>query len=184
MKRKLSYFICVILLLFGVNMHAATVDKENLVILELKNGTVEIELLPKVAPKHVARFKELIKQGFYDGLSFHRVISGFMAQTGDPKGDGTGGSGKKLEAEFSDVPHIRGTLSMARAMDPNSADSQFFIVFADAPHLNGQYTVFGKVVKGMEFVDKIKKGSSMANGSVTDPDKIIYMKMATDNAEF
>lgn len=185
MLRLLSRILCVILFLFGVNMHAATKSNDdNLVFLKLKDGMVEIQLIPEIAPKHVARLKELIRQGFYDGLNFHRVISGFMAQTGDPKGDGTGGTGKKLDAEFSNEPHVRGTVSMARAMDPNSADSQFFIVFADAPHLDGQYTVFGKVVKGMEYVDKIKRGSSMANGSVTDPDKIISMKMASDNASY
>lgn len=145
--------------------------------LELKDGTVRIKLLPEAAPKTVARIKELVGKGFYDGLVFHRVIDGFMAQTGDPKGDGTGGSGQKLKAEFSEVRHERGTVSMARAMDPNSADSQFFICLAAAPHLNGQYTVFGQVVSGMEFVDNIKKGNNRNNGAVSDPDKIIKMTL-------
>lgn len=172
----ISKLICAIILLFGVHMHSTATPQE-IVIMELPYGNVEILLLPEVAPVHVARIKELVNQGFYNGLKFHRVIPGFMAQTGDPKGDGTGGSGTKLKAEFSNTKHVRGTVSMARSMDPNSADSQFFIVFEDAPHLNGQYTVFGQVINGMENVDKIKKGSSSNNGSVTDPDKIISMKM-------
>ena len=155
-------------------------DKENTLYLDLKDGRVVIELLPKVAPKHVARIKELVRQGFYDGIVFHRVIDGFMAQTGDPLGTGMGGSGKKLAAEFNSEPHVRGTVSMARAMDPNSADSQFFICFADARFLDRQYTVWGKVASGMEFVDKIKKGDSRQNGTVRDPDKIVKMQVAAD----
>ena len=155
-------------------------DKENTLYLDLKDGRVVIELLPKAAPKHVARIKELVRQGFYDGIVFHRVIDGFMAQTGDPLGTGMGGSGKKLAAEFNSEPHVRGTVSMARAMDPNSADSQFFICFADARFLDRQYTVWGKVVSGMEFVDKIKKGDSRQNGTVRDPDKIVKMQVAAD----
>jgi peptidylprolyl isomerase len=155
-------------------------DKENTLYLDLKDGRVIIELLPKVAPKHVARIKELVRQGFYDGIVFHRVIDGFMAQTGDPLGTGMGGSGKKLAAEFNSEPHVRGTVSMARAMDPNSADSQFFICFADARFLDRQYTVWGKVVSGMEFVDKIKKGDSNRNGVVSNPDKIVKMLVAAD----
>ncbi len=153
---------------------------ENTLYLELKDGRVVIDLLPDVAPTHVSRIKELARDGFYDGLKFHRVIEGFMAQTGDPGGDGTGGSGQNLTAEFSKVPHERGTLSMARAADPNSADSQFFIVFARAPHLDGQYTVWGQVREGMDYVDLIKKGSSISNGSVDDPDIIVSMKVAAD----
>ena len=126
--------------------------------------------------------EELAREGFYDGLNFHRVIDGFMAQTGDPRGDGTGGSGKKLKAEFSDAQHTRGTLSMARAQNPDSADSQFFIVFQDAPHLNGQYTVWGQVVEGMEHVDNIKRGRG-PNGMVSDPDKIVKMQVAADAQE-
>lgn len=159
---------------------AATPDPENTLIMELKDGTVVIEMLPSVAPKHVARIKELTRQGFYDGLVFHRVIEGFMAQTGDPLGNGTGGSGVKLPAEFSKVPFERGTVGMARAMDPNSGDSQFFICFAPAPFLNGQYTVWGQVVEGMDVVDKIKMGDPAQNGAVTNPDKIIRMQVAAD----
>ena len=155
-------------------------DKENTLYLDLKDGRVVIEMLPNAAPKHVARIKELVRQGFYDGIVFHRVIDGFMAQTGDPLGTGMGGSGKKLAAEFNSEPHVRGTVSMARAMDPNSADSQFFICFADARFLDCQYTVWGKVVSGMEFVDKIKKGDPNRNGVVSNPDKIVKMLVATD----
>jgi peptidylprolyl isomerase len=164
---------------FGIQMSATAINSENIILLELPYGVVEIELMPDVAPNHVTRIKELVRQGFYDGLLFHRVIPGFMAQTGDPTGTGTSGSGQNLKAEFSKTPHVRGTVSMARAMDPNSADSQFFIVFEDAPHLNGQYTVFGKVTKGMEYVDQIKKGPS-GSGTVTNPDKIVSMKIAAD----
>ncbi|MBR5080056.1 MAG: peptidylprolyl isomerase [Victivallales bacterium] len=155
-------------------------DKENTLYLDLKDGRVVIEMFPNAAPKHVARIKELVRQGFYDGIVFHRVIDGFMAQTGDPTGTGMGGSGKKLPAEFNSEPHVRGTASMARAMDPNSADSQFFICFADARFLDRQYTVWGKVTSGMEFVDKIKKGDSRQNGTVTNPDKIVKMQVAAD----
>ena len=155
-------------------------DKGNTLYLDLKDGRVVIEMFPNVAPKHVARIKELVRQGFYDGIVFHRVIDGFMAQTGDPTGTGMGGSGKKLPAEFNSEPHVRGTASMARAMDPNSADSQFFICFADARFLDRQYTVWGKVTSGMEFVDKIKKGDSRQNGTVTNPDKIVKMQVAAD----
>ena len=156
-------------------------DKENTIYLDLKDGRVVIELLPQVAPKHVARIKELVRQGFYDGIVFHRVIDGFMAQTGDPLGTGMGGSGKKLAAEFNNEPHVRGTVSMTRAMDPNSADSQFFICFADARFLDRQYTVWGKVTSGMEFVDKIKKGDPNRNGVVLqEPDKIVKMQVAVD----
>ena len=133
----------------------AASDKENMIYLELKDGRVVIETLPDLAPNHVARIEELVGQGFYDGIVFHRVIDGFMAQTGDPTGTGTGGSGKNLDAEFSTEPHVRGILSMARAQDPNSADSQFFIVFDDAKFLDRQYTVWGRVIEGMEFVDNI-----------------------------
>ncbi len=143
-------------------------DPENTLFLDLPDGRVVIQLRPDLAPKHVARIKELVRQHFYDGLTFHRVIPGFMAQTGDPRGDGTGGSGKKLKAEFSQAPHVRGTVSMARAQSPNSANSQFFICFDDARFLDKQYTAWGKVVSGMENVDKIKRGEP-----VRDPDKIV-----------
>jgi peptidylprolyl isomerase len=143
-------------------------------LLELPAGTVDIELLPEVAPQHVERIVTLTEQGFYDGIVFHRVIDGFMAQTGDPTGTGMGGSDlPDLPAEFSDEPFARGVLGMARTADPNSANSQFFITYADVPHLNGQYTVFGRVVSGMEFVDALKKGDPGANGMVQDPDAIV-----------
>jgi peptidylprolyl isomerase len=162
---------------------AEAADPENTLFLELKTGRVVIELRPDLAPNHVDRIKELSREGFYDGLLFHRVIEGFMAQTGDPDGNGTGGSGKNLMAEFSDEPHVRGTLSMARSNNPNSADSQFFIVLDDAPHLNNQYTVWGKVSEGMEHVDQIKLGSSAMNGKVFEPDSIVSMRVAADVAE-
>jgi len=143
-------------------------------LLELPAGTVDIELLPDLAPQHVERIVTLAQDGFYDGIVFHRVIDGFMAQTGDPTGTGAGGSDlPDLPAEFSDEPFTRGVLGMARTADPNSANSQFFITYADAPHLNGQYTVFGRVVSGMEFVDALKKGDPAANGLVQDPDAIV-----------
>ncbi len=154
---------------------------ENTLYMELKDGRVVVQLLPEGAPNHVKRIKELVRQGFYDGVPFHRVIDGFMAQTGDPTGTGTGGSGQKLDAEFNSEKHVRGTVSMARAADPNSADSQFFIMLEEAPHLDGNYTAFGKVIEGMEFVDKIKKGSG-ANGMVSEPDKIVKLKVAADEA--
>ena len=147
-------------------------DAENALLLKLKNGDVVIEMFSDDAPNHVARIKELVRAGFYNGLKFHRVIDGFMAQTGCPFGTGTGGSGKKLKAEFNRRPHLRGTVSMARAMDPDSADSQFFICFAEAPWLNGQYTVWGEVVSGMEYVDMIKRGTGV-NGMVSQPDEIV-----------
>jgi peptidylprolyl isomerase len=155
-------------------------DLENTLYLDVPAGRVVIELRPDLAPNHVARIKELARQGFYDGIAFHRVIDGFMAQTGDPRGDGTGGSGKKLKAEFSKEKHVRGTASMARAQSPDSADSQFFICFKPAPYLDGKYTVWGKVVSGMEHVDAIKKGDADDNGSVSDPDRIVKMQMAAD----
>lgn len=146
--------------------------------LELKSGTVQIELLPNVAPNHVQRIKELVRERFYDGLKFHRVIDGFMAQTGDPTGTGTGKSKMpNLAAEFSRERHVRGTCSMARSSDPNSANSQFFICLADAPWLDGQYSVWGRVISGMEHVDAIKKGGSANNGMVPDPDKIVEMTL-------
>jgi peptidylprolyl isomerase len=159
---------------------ALAADPENTLYLDLKDGRVVIELRPDVAPKHVARIKEFARKKFYDGLVFHRVIEGFMAQTGDPLGNGTGGSGQKLAAEFSGERFERGTVGMARARDPDSADSQFFICFAPAPFLNGQYTVWGKVTQGMEFVDKIKKGDPAANGLVQGPDRIVRMQVAAD----
>jgi peptidylprolyl isomerase len=156
-------------------------DLENTIYLDLKDGRVVIELRPDLAPKTVARMKELTRQHFFDGIVFHRVISGFMAQTGDPKGTGFGGSGQNLPAEFSSARHVRGTVSMARAQDPNSADSQFFICFAPTPQLDGNYTIWGQVVQGMEFVDKIKAGDDDPNGMVKPPqDKIIRMQVAAE----
>ncbi len=154
-------------------------DAENALLLKLKDGDVVIEMFPEDAPNHVARIKELVRAGFYNGLKFHRVIDGFMAQTGCPYGNGTGGSGKKLKAEFNRNPHKRGTVSMARAMLPDSADSQFFICFGDCDWLNGQYTVWGQVTSGMEYVDTIKRGKG-ANGEVEDPDEIISMAVIAD----
>ena len=154
-------------------------DAENALLLKLKDGDVVIEMFADVAPNHVARIKELVRAGFYNGLKFHRVIDGFMAQTGCPYGNGTGGSGKKLKAEFNKMPHKRGTVSMARSMFPDSADSQFFICFADCDWLNGQYTVWGEVSSGMEYVDMIKKGDG-ANGAVSAPDEIISMSVIAD----
>jgi len=148
-------------------------DARNRLILETTKGTVAIAMRPDLAPTHVARIKELVDEGFYDGVAFHRVIDGFMAQTGCPHGTGTGGSGKKLKAEFSKEKHVRGTVSMARAQSPDSGDSQFFICFDEAPWLNGQYTVWGRVVEGMENIDKIKRGEPVA-----DPDRIVTARLA------
>jgi len=151
-------------------------DPENLLILETSQGRVVVAMRPEVAPRHVDRIRKLVRDGFYDGVVFHRVIDGFMAQTGDPTGTGTGGSGVKLKAEFSREPHVRGTVSMARSQSPDSADSQFFICFEDAPWLNGQYTVWGTVVEGMQNVDKIKRGEP-----VGDPDQILSAKIMADS---
>lgn len=150
-------------------------DPENTILMETTKGPVVIECLPDAAPNHVDRIKQLSREGFYDGIVFHRVIDGFMAQTGDPTGTGMGGSGQNLKAEFNDEPHERGVCSMARAQDPNSADSQFFICFEDAGFLDRQYTVWGKVIDGMENIDKIKRGEPVA-----DPDSIVSMKVAAD----
>lgn len=168
---------------FG-NAFAQAPDPNNTLVIELKTGKVLIKLRPDLAPKHVERVKRLAKEGFYNGLTFHRVIANFMAQTGDPTGTGMGGSKKgNLKAEFNKEPHTRGAVSAARSGDPDSADSQFFIVLADSNFLDRQYTVWGRVVSGMEFVDKIKKGDSDDNGSVENPDKIIKMQVAADVKE-
>ena len=167
-------------LLAGV-VSAEAAGPEDTLYLDLKDGRVVIEMRPDLAPKHVARIKELVRKGFYDGLAFHRVIPGFMAQTGDPQGDGTGGSGQKLPAEFSKEPFERGAVGMARSRAPDSGDSQFFIVFLRTPHLDNQYTIWGKVVSGMEFVDRIKKGTAQENGGrVQNPDKIVRMRLAKE----
>ena len=183
MKKKLLLFFTIFLLTIN-NVHA----EEKQMILKLKDGDIEIELYPKIAPNHVKRFETLANEGKYDGVVFHRVIDGFMAQTGDVKfgnsnspdfnldAAGTGGSDlPDLKAEFSDIAHNKGILSMARSSDPNSANSQFFIIFESAPHLDRNYSAFGKVIKGMEFVDKIKRGDG-PNGSVDNPDKIISIR--------
>jgi len=150
-------------------------NPEDTLILETSKGNVVVELRPDLAPNHVTRIKELARQGFYDGVPFHRVIEGFMAQTGDPTGTGTGGSGQKLNAEFNAEPHTRGAVSMARAQSPDSADSQFFIVFDDATFLDRKYTVWGRVIEGMENVDEINKGEPPAS-----PDKIVSAKIGAD----
>ena len=150
-------------------------DPENTLIMDMTHGRVVIQMMPNVAPLHVARIKELAREGFYDGVVFHRVIDGFMAQTGDPTGTGMGGSGKKLKSEFNTTSHERGVVSMARSQDPNSGDSQFFICFDDAGFLDRQYTAWGRVLEGMENVDKIKRGEPVSN-----PDQIKTMRVAAD----
>jgi peptidylprolyl isomerase len=175
--RRLTSIALVLFALLATTRAASALDPENTIYLDLKDGRVTIELLPKVAPEHVKRIKELTRKGFYDGQIFHRVIDGFMAQTGDPTGTGTGGSSlPDLKAEFSDDETFwRGAVGMARASAPDSANSQFFICLADSDFLDGQYTLFGRVVDGMEFVDHIAKGEPPAN-----PDKIIRMQVAAD----
>ncbi len=150
-------------------------NPEDTLIIETSKGNVVVEMRPDLAPNHVARIKALARQGFYDGVTFHRVIEGFMAQTGDPTGTGAGGSGQKLAAEFNAEPHTRGAVSMARAQSPDSADSQFFICFDDATFLDRKYTVWGRVIEGMENVDQINRGEPPAN-----PDKIVLVKVAAD----
>ncbi len=181
MKLFLSILTTLGLLFMTTAANAAT--PEDTLFIELKDGRVVVEMYPDKAPAHVARIKELAREGFYDGIVFHRVIDGFMAQTGDPKSTGTGGSGKNLKAEFNDIKHTRGVVSMARAASPDSADSQFFIVFDDASFLDGQYTAWGKVIEGMEYVDRIKKGDSARNGEVSNPDKMITVRVAADVKE-
>lgn len=184
---------CVVAATLFVSHLAYAADPENTLIVTLKDGDVTIALRPDLAPQHVARIKELAREGAYDNVAFHRVIDGFMAQTGDVQyGDmndgydsmaaGMGSSSKPdLPAEFTDTPFVRGTLGMARAQDPNSANSQFFITFGDASFLNGQYTVVGEVESGMDLVDNIKKGDEANNGSVADPDRMIKVRVAADN---
>ncbi|MBT5073673.1 MAG: peptidylprolyl isomerase [Kordiimonadaceae bacterium] len=183
MKISIKAFVAFILLTFMpvISMaQNAELDLENTLYLDLKDGRVVIKMFPEVAPNHVAQIKRLTRTGYYDGIIFHRVLEGFMAQTGDPTGTGSGGSGTNIDAEFSDLPHYKGRVSMARTNDPNSADSQFFICLAFSPHLDGQYTVWGEVVGGMRYVDNIKKGVVPA---LTDPDKIIKMQVAADVKE-
>ena len=188
MKLRLSTLIAGLAMTFAAN----AAEPDNTMIIKLKDGDVVIALRPDIAPKHVEQIKALARKGFYDGVVFHRVIDGFMAQTGDgqfgdsdgtyqPEMAGTGGSDlPNIPAEFSKEPFVRGTIGMARAQDPNSANSQFFIMFAPGDFLNGQYTVVGNVESGMELVDKIKKGDQNNNGSVNDPDKMVSVKIASD----
>ncbi len=181
MRRLIGTAFLALFIVFAMTSKSSAIDLENTLYLQLKSGRVVIEMRPDIAPKHVKRIKELVRQKFYDGLKFHRVIPDFMAQTGDPQGDGTGGSGVNIPAEFTNLEKFyRGSVGMARAQNPNSADSQFFITFAPSQWLDGQYTIWGEVVDGMEFVDAIKKGSESNNGQVDDPDKIITMRIAAD----
>lgn len=180
MKTKILSLFAAVFMVVGLSAafahnHEGKMDLENTIYLDLKDGRVVIDLAEDLAPNHIARIKELTREGFYNGVVFHRVIDGFMAQTGDPTGTGRGGSGKNIDAEFSNVPFKRGTVGMARAQSPNSADSQFFINFVETPFLNGQYTVIGHVVSGMEYVDNITRGEPPAN-----PDKVIKMQVAAD----
>jgi peptidylprolyl isomerase len=176
---RITHFLGSIVLAMTLTGAANGQDFDNTLYLDLESGRVVIELRPDLAPKHVARIKELTREGFYDGIVFHRVIPGFMAQTGDPTGTGRGGSDKpNLPAEFSNEPFVRGTVGMARTSDPNSANSQFFIAYAETPHLNGQYTVWGQVVEGMAHLDQIAKGEPPA-----DPDRIVQMRVASDVAQ-
>jgi peptidylprolyl isomerase len=175
---RLAVIPAFLVLLFISAGAATAMDKENTLYIDLKDGRVVIEMLPNIAPKHVAQVKKLAREHKYDGLVFHRVIDGFMAQTGDPDGTGRGGMGDLLPAEFSKEPFVRGTVGAARTNEPNSARSQFFICFKDASFLNGQYTVWGHVVSGMEFVDKIKRGEPPAS-----PDKMLKVQVAADVKE-
>ena len=175
--KKLLLSLIMTLGLISASAHAGLpdTDPENTLFLNLKDGRVIIQMRPDLAPKHVARIKELVRKDFYNGIVFHRVIGGFMAQTGDPTGTGTGGSGQNIPAEFTAEPFVRGTVGAARSASINSADSQFFIMFNNAPSLNNKYTVWGKVTSGMEFVDNIRKGEPPMN-----PDKIVSMQIAAD----
>jgi peptidylprolyl isomerase len=159
----------------------ANLDKEDTLYLDLKSGRVVIKLRPDLAPNHVERVKKLTREGFYNGLKFHRVIAGFMVQTGDPRGDGTGGSKyPDLKAEFSNEPFKKGTVGAARSASPDSANSQFYIMLGRSPHLDNKYTVWGQVVEGMGFVTRIKLGDASSNGTVADPDIIVKMQVAAD----
>ena len=170
----LTRLLAVAMMAIFATAHAAAQDNQNMLVLELEDGPVKIELMPELAPNHVERIKTLAQDGFYDGVVFHRVIPGFMAQTGDPTGTGGGGSDlPDLKAEFNATQHERGVVSMARTSDPNSANSQFFIMYDRAPSLDNQYTVFGRVVEGMEHVDALEKGTLNNNGAVANPDKIV-----------
>jgi peptidylprolyl isomerase len=176
----LAFLIIFLMPTISSAQQTAELDLENTIYLELETGRVVIKLLPEVAPNHVARIKKLSREKFYDGLKFHRVIEGFMAQTGDPRGTGEGIDYETLDAEFSDTPHYKGMVSMARTDDPNSAGTQFFICLAYSPHLDGLYSVWGEVVAGMRYVDKIKIGEYP---TLTDPDIIVTMRVAADVEE-
>jgi peptidylprolyl isomerase len=182
MKLLTRFFLCVALLTAASAARAADppATAADTLYMDLAFGRVVIQLRPDLAPNTVNQIKKLARAGFYDGVVFHRVIAGFMAQGGDPTGTGGGGSGHPLKAEFSSEPFVRGVVAMARTSDPNSADSQFFIMLAAGPALDGKYTVFGKVASGMEYVDQIKKGDPNDNGKVTNPDKIVKMQVAAD----
>lgn len=180
MKLLKSLFLALSALALLAVQPAAAADQENTLYMDLPWGRVVIEMRPDLAPNHVARIKELVRKGFYDGTPFHRVIPGFMAQGGDPTGTGTGGSGQKLQAEFSGEHFTRGVVGMARSSSPNSADSQFFIMLGTTPSLDYKYTIWGRVAEGMEHVDKITKGAESDNGIVSRPDKIVRMRVAAD----
>ncbi len=174
MNKFLKYLVSLYIIFFSTNSYSENSPKIHLV---LENGVVEIETYTEEAPQTVKRIVELAKSGFYDGLTFHRVIAGFMAQGGDPNGNGTGGSGKNLKAEFNEIKHTRGIVSMARANDPDSADSQFFICYDDLPFLDGKYTVWGKVVSGMNLIDRIPEGRGQNGQVLSNPTKIITVKV-------
>jgi peptidylprolyl isomerase len=179
--RPLTCLFAALIALFLNSARAEPIaDPENTLIMQLKTGRVVIAMRPDLAPHTVFRVKQLARQGFYDGTPFHRVIDGFMAQGGDPTGSGMGGSGFHLQAEFSAEPFLRGVVAMARAAGHDSADSQFFIVLADSHKLDGKYTIWGKVIDGMEHVDEIKKGDEAKDGVVAGPDRIVWMKVAAD----
>ena len=172
-------FAVAALVLAAVSQPASAASPDDTLVLELASGKVTIELRPDLAPNHIARIKELVRKGFYDGTPFHRVIDGFMAQGGDPTGTGTGGSGTKIRAEFTGEPFVRGIVGMARSASPDSADSQFFIMLGSSPALDGRYTIWGQVIDGMENVDKITKGEP-GSGAVDRPDHIVHMYIAGD----
>jgi len=178
--RMITRLVALFAVLVAWGAAPAAAASEDILALDLVTGTVRIELRPDLAPAHVARIKDLVRKGFYDGTPFHRVIDGFMAQGGDPTGTGTGGSGVKLRAEFSGEPFVRGVVGMARSANPDSADSQFFIMLGSAPSLDGRYTVVGRVVEGMELVDRIKKGDPADNGMVLRPDKLVRARLEAD----
>ena len=181
--KKFLKNIFIIIFVFIISNSGGFMESEandSILLLELKSGVVTIEMKPDLAPNHVKRIKELVEEKFYDGLKFHRVIDGFMAQTGDPLGNGTGGSGQNIDAEFNSAKHLRGTVSMARAQSPDSADSQFFICFKEAPFLDGKYTIWGQVIDGMEHVDNIKKGEGNNGEVLGEPDIIISLKLKSE----